>query len=89
MTRHSVVSLSLKCKRTGHLRMCKKINYVESATIDEGDDVDGECFIIRSMKGEPMTVTVPISGVQLQFEIDSGSAVTVISENTFKNIFVM
>ncbi|XP_062529124.1 uncharacterized protein LOC101739388 isoform X1 [Bombyx mori] len=80
----------LKCKKcnvTGHLRrMCKKINYLEANVVDDGDD-DGECFNIRSVKGEAMTETVTISGVELKFEIDSGSAVTAISEQTYRKYF--
>lgn len=77
-----------KCKTTGHLRrMCKKINYVGSGTVDEGEDDDGECFNIRTVKGEPMTETVLMSGVQLKFEIDSGSAVTAIAEHTYRKYF--
>lgn len=77
-----------KCNSTGHLRrMCKKINYVASSAVEEGGDDDGECFNIRSVKGEPMTETVSISGIELKVEIDSGSAVTAISEGTFKKYF--
>lgn len=76
-----------KCNVTGHLRrMCKKINYVESKAVDESDD-DGECFNIRSVKGEPMIETVSVSGIELKFEIDSGSAVTAISVETYKTYF--
>lgn len=78
-----------KCNTKGHLRrMCKKVNYVASSTsgVSEGgnDDDDGELFNIRSYRGEPLVETVCINGKSINFEIDSGSAVTVISENTFK-----
>ncbi|XP_022816983.1 uncharacterized protein K02A2.6-like [Spodoptera litura] len=76
-----------KCNATGHLRrMCKNINYVESKAVDESDD-DGECFNIRSVKGEPMIETVLVSGIELKFEIDSGSAVTAISKETYETYF--
>lgn len=75
-----------KCKSVGHLRrMCKNVNFMEASNVDEGED--GECFNIRSVKGEPMVETISISGVQLKFEVDSGSAVTAISESTYKKYF--
>lgn len=76
-----------KCNVTGHLRrMCTKIKYVESGAVEESDD-DGEVFSIRSVQGEPLTETVSIAGIELKFEIDSGSAVTAISEITYKKYF--
>ncbi|CAK1588892.1 unnamed protein product [Parnassius mnemosyne] len=76
-----------KCNRKGHLRkMCRyddRIKYVEEGSVVEGDD-DGECFYnIRCLKGKPMTERVMINGISLEFEIDSGSAVSVISEKTY------
>ncbi|XP_045541460.1 uncharacterized protein K02A2.6-like [Papilio machaon] len=79
-----------KCKQTGHLRrMCKKVNLVTSAVTrgsDENDD-DGELYHIRSFRGEPMVECVRLNGVTLKFEIDSGSAVTVISDITWRRNF--
>ncbi|XP_014361064.2 uncharacterized protein K02A2.6-like [Papilio machaon] len=78
------------CNRKGHLkRMCKRVNQVTSAETnvsDENDD-DGECFHIRSFRGEPMVEFIELNGVKLKFEIDSGSAVTVISVNTYSRHF--
>lgn len=79
-----------KCNNKGHLRkMCPnegKVKYVDEGTVDNGDD--GESFYnIRCVKGKPMTERVMISGLALEFEIDSGSAVSVISENTYKSHF--
>ncbi|XP_022829117.1 uncharacterized protein K02A2.6-like isoform X2 [Spodoptera litura] len=76
-----------KCNNKGHLRkMCpneRKVKYVGEGTVDDGDD-DGECFYnIRCVKGKPMTERVMISGLALEFEIDSGSAVSVISKDTY------
>lgn len=76
-----------KCNTVGHLRrMCNKVNYV--LTGDASEDDDGKSlFNIRSARGEPMTETVTINGQKLQFQIDSGSAVTVISECTYNKLF--
>nr|XP_049692720.1 uncharacterized protein K02A2.6-like isoform X1 [Helicoverpa armigera] len=80
-----------KCNNKGHLRkMCPnegKVKYVEQGTVDDSDD-DGECFYnIRCTKGKPMTERVTVSGLALEFEIDSGSAVSVISERTYNSNF--
>lgn len=76
-----------KCNVKGHLRrMCKKINYMENEGIGENGD-DGECFNIRTFHGEPMMLSVSVQGVHLRFQIDSGSAVTAISSQTYKRYF--
>ena len=77
-----------KCNKKGHLRrMCKNVNYIETEAVSEGDSDDGKLFNIRSKQGEPLTEIVSIKNVKLKFEIDSGSAVTVISEKTYKRYF--
>ncbi|KAL0860213.1 hypothetical protein ABMA27_010520 [Loxostege sticticalis] len=76
-----------KCNVKGHLRrMCKKINYMENEGIGEIGD-DGECFNIRTFHGEPMMLSVSVQEVHLRFQIDSGSAVTAISSQTYKRYF--
>ncbi|CAK1585814.1 unnamed protein product [Parnassius mnemosyne] len=73
-----------KCNMKGHLRrMCKKVNYVNTSEVGEDSD-DGKIFNIRSVRGEPLVETVTVNGIDLEFQIDSGSAVTVISERTYK-----
>lgn len=80
-----------KCNRKGHLkRVCpnnKKVNYVkEHSDDDEGDD--GKClFNIRCVNGKPMSETVLMEGIELNCEIDSGSAVSVISKITYNRLF--
>ena len=77
-----------KCNEKGHLRrMCKKINFLQEEGSLEGTDDDGELFNIRSFNGEPMMETILVQGVQMKFQIDSGSAVTAISERTYKHYF--
>ncbi|XP_045536272.1 uncharacterized protein K02A2.6-like [Papilio machaon] len=78
-----------KCNQKGHLRrMCKKVNLTSAVTSGKGENDDGgELYNIRSFRGEPMVESVNLNGVTLKFEIDSGSAVTVISEITFKRHF--
>ncbi|CAK1597910.1 unnamed protein product [Parnassius mnemosyne] len=79
-----------KCNVVGHLRrMCtsNKVNYVDNGAGDEEIDDDGKVFKIRSLRGEPMVETVFIRGMAFKFEIDSGSAVTVIPEKLYKSHF--
>jgi hypothetical protein len=79
-----------KCHVKGHLRrMCKSAKYVKKDEVSEGGDDDVESKLhslnnIRSLKGEPLVETGTINGVELQFEIDSGSAVSVISDKTYE-----
>ncbi|KAJ0169591.1 hypothetical protein K1T71_014776 [Dendrolimus kikuchii] len=77
-----------KCHKKGHLRrMCTQINFVENeGTLVEPDD-DGELFQICSHAGEPMTVVVLVEGFELKFQIDSGSAVTAISDADYRKFF--
>lgn len=81
-----------KCNRKGHLKkMCTKVNYVctdGGDSGDNGDDDDGKLFYIRSLRGEPMMETITINKFKYEFEIDSGSAVTVISESYYKTHFI-
>ncbi|KAJ8713190.1 hypothetical protein PYW08_008494 [Mythimna loreyi] len=75
-----------KCNSVGHLRrMCNKVNYVLTGDVSEDDD--GKLYNIFSARGEPMSETVMINGQNLKFQLDSGSAVTVISEGTYKKLF--
>lgn len=67
-----------KCNNKGHLyKMCPndaKVKHVGEGIVDDGDD--GEClYNIRCVTGRPMTESVRIGGLVLEFEIDSGSAV--------------
>ncbi|XP_063530291.1 uncharacterized protein K02A2.6-like [Cydia strobilella] len=75
-----------KCKKKGHLRrMCKNFKYMEAGEVSEDDD--GKLFNIRSVNGAPMYADVVISGLKLRFELDSGSAVTAISDTFYKSHF--
>ncbi|XP_062532994.1 uncharacterized protein K02A2.6-like [Bombyx mori] len=77
-----------KCNEKGHLRrMCKRINYVVREENDEGDGDDGKICNIRSLRGEPLIEAVCVNGIRMNFEIDSGSAVTVMSVDTYNQHF--
>ncbi|KAJ2953009.1 hypothetical protein O0L34_g7390 [Tuta absoluta] len=73
-----------KCGLKGHLRkMCdkKEIHFIEGS-VDEGDDGKQlfNVYNIKCDKGKPMIARVSINGQLLEFEIDSGSDVCVLSE---------
>lgn len=78
-----------KCGAKGHLgRVCKKaVNYKQhflECCSDDGED-DGKCFVfnIRSYQGEPMLESVTVDDITLRFEVDTGSAVTAISDSLY------
>lgn len=72
-----------KCNTKGHLRkMCTsdgvvKVKCVEEGQVDAGDDGESVCNI-QCVRGNPMTERVVIGGLLLEFQIDSGSAVSLI-----------
>lgn len=80
-----------KCNQKGHLsRMCSgnsSVHYVEKGTVESGDDGESNLFNIKCRKSGPMTEFVTVNGTCLEFQIDSGSAVNVISETTYKTYF--
>lgn len=79
------------CNRKGHLRkMCtysNKVNCVEEVTMKEGDDGESLINSIRCKKGEPMTERVLVGGLLLEFQVDSGSAVSIIPNELYTNNF--
>lgn len=80
-----------KCGIKGHLkRMCPKTvgshNFVE-CSVDSEDDGKRFCFNIRTYRGEPMRQSVLVNNFNLIFELDTGSPVTVISEQLYKKYF--
>lgn len=80
-----------KCGIQGHLkRMCnKKTHKVQHFIECCADDDDGKCLCcnIRTERGEPMQESVVVNEIKLTFEIDTGSPVTVISEQMYKQYF--
>ncbi|KAL0872183.1 hypothetical protein ABMA27_004590 [Loxostege sticticalis] len=78
-----------KCNTKGHLKkMCQKVNYVEASNSggEVGED-DGKLFNISSRHGEPMVEKVTVLGLPIQFEVDSGSSVTLVSDVSFRKWF--
>lgn len=76
-----------KCGVKGHLkRMCpnKSQNFIECCSDNNDDDGKRIIFNIRTYHGEPMKESVLVNGIEIVFEVDTGSAVTVISEDIYK-----
>lgn len=92
---HSVIMCKYskyKCKlcgNKGHLKkVCptKRIQFVECC--EDGGDDGKFVFNIRSLQGEPMYEHVLVNKINIKFELDSGSAVTVISDDIYFKYFV-
>lgn len=79
-----------KCGSKGHLiRVCnakQSSQYFLQCCSDE-DDGKQLIFNIRSHLGEPMQESILINDVRLEFEIDTGSAVTAVSEKLYLKHF--
>ena len=56
------------------------------ASSERGSQVHA-LFNVGSKPGKPFCVTVLVNGIELSMEIDTGAAVSVISEGTFKSIW--
>ena len=91
-----------KCNKPGHLaRMCRskqpststppgrqrsqQTNYIEGTPHSNSDDSN---FQIHSKPSRPFTVDMCIQGTTLTFEVDTGAAVTLISEETYRKHFL-
>ena len=91
-----------KCNKPGHLaRMCRskqpststppgrqrlqQTNYIEGTPNSNSDD---SIFQIHSKPSRPFTVDMCIQGTTLTFEVDTGAAVTLISEETYCKHFL-
>lgn len=81
------------CGVKGHLKRMsngnKRGNHFLQRCLDtEGDDGKNVLiFNIRSYSGEPMQEYVTVNNVNLLFEVDTGSAVTAISDSVYRAHF--
>lgn len=82
-----------KCGVKGHIqRVCSSKmragnQHFLQCCSDDGDDGKRLLFNIRSFQGEPMQESVRVDDITLSFEVDTGSAVTAISDNVYKKHF--
>ena len=89
-----------KCSKQGHLaKMCRskqpgsttpsaqsfqQTNYVEETPISNPDI---SIYQVHDKQTRPFTVDLCIQGITLKFEVDTGAAVTLISEETYTRNF--
>lgn len=82
-----------KCGRKGHLRrMCniQKVQLLDSCDMDDEDIMSGNKSIILNItckQGKPMSERIQVGGKLIEFQIDSGSGVSIISDKIFKQKF--
>ena len=62
----------------------KRTNYV--ADTEVSDDVEYAMFTLSDKAHEPYLLTVTLNNVPVQMEVDTGAAVSIINESTYKNI---
>ena len=62
-------------------------NDVETTDVGEEDSEEYIMFNLTAQDKEPYRVEINLNGVQTRMEIDTGAAVMIISEETFKNIY--
>ena len=88
------------CKKTGHLaRACRSKRRAFSAqqsratetathhvTVTEQED-SYSLFNLNGSGHQPFTVTLSVHGEQIQMELDTGAAVSVMSEQTYKTVW--
>ncbi|GBP76397.1 Uncharacterized protein K02A2.6 [Eumeta japonica] len=77
-----------KCEKKGHLRrMCRKKGDARAShylAAELAGDVEGnkKCYNIKCVNGSPLFVVVTLNRLSIECEVDSGSAVSAMS-NTF------
>ena len=91
------------CGKQGHIRrMCRQPKKTQSPkgrqtpghqikTVQEGDVDSGEhshvLYAVRIESGQPLEVDLTIEGKPLRMEVDTGAAVSLVSEKTHKSMF--
>ena len=90
------------CKKRGHIaRVCRargkrrdggKVQVIDE---DEVDDADSEPLVIKAVEeenskrlsGKPITIAVVVNDRELTMELDTGAAVSIMSEQTLQRLF--
>ncbi|KAF9410110.1 hypothetical protein HW555_010722, partial [Spodoptera exigua] len=84
-----------ECKQRGHLRvMCRSVknsgNWVDSRQNYLSDDDSGDIFkiiMMGSKDNKPYYINVTIDSYEIKCEIDTGSRISAINEETYKRQF--
>jgi predicted aspartyl protease len=79
-----------KCKKEGHLKsVCRSVNKLHTSSDSESDsDTDMKTFVGVITRGDetPWSITIFVNDTPIDFEIDTGAEVSVISTKTYKEI---
>ena len=83
-----------KCNRKGHLakacRMTKANTRVNNTAISTNENIEeNEVYYINKMvTRQPLKVNVKVNGIPVEFEIDTGSGLSIMSEEMYKTYFL-
>ena len=79
-----------KCKKKGHFKsVCRSVNELHTSSDSESDsDTDTKTFVGVITRGDetPWSITIFVNDTPIDFEIDTGAVVSVISTKTYKEI---
>ena len=79
-----------KCKKKGHFKsVCRSVNELHTSSDSESDsDTDTKTFVGVITRGDetPWSITIFVNDTPIDFEIDTGAEVSVISTKTYKEI---
>ena len=65
-------------------------HYVQATEDDSGSDLNDEELLIHAVggtKSTPIKVSLRINGKQHEMELDTGAAITIMSEDKYKELF--
>ena len=79
-----------KCKKKGHFKsVCRSVNELHTSSDSESDsDTDTKTFVgvITRVDDTQWSITIFVNDTPIDFEIDTGAEVSVISTKTYKEI---
>ena len=79
-----------KCKKKGHFKsVCRSVNELHTSSDSESDsDTDTKTFVGVITRGDetPWSITIFVNDTPIDFEINTGAEVSVISTKTYKEI---
>ena len=87
------------CGKRGHIaKVCRSRLQTKKAQPQNSSQVHNlseqlldsqyDLFVVHTSSGNPLTTTLQVEGHQLTMEIDTGAAVSLVSEETVKNSFM-
>ena len=86
----SLATVCHKCKKNGHFNsVCRSVNELHTDSDSESNsDIDTKTFVGVITRGDetPWSITIFVNDTPINFEIDTGAEVSVISTKTYKEI---